>query len=158
MRGKTKGRSLSVRLTLTKYDLGSDLILAPLLAWAKGLWDSLVSTTAMEEAWWHGKNTVRISTDCGNVHGAAGSAVVAANPLGWTFPRFDTAITRCGTKLNLCAASVNTLNKFAQRQVSDDFAEQRISWAKVSGGHTWHGCVSKCRRGARLSALQQLNR
>ena len=45
MRGKTKGRSFFVRLTLTKYDLGSDLSLAPILAWAKGRWDRLVPKT-----------------------------------------------------------------------------------------------------------------
>ena len=72
MRGKTKRRSLFARLTLTKYDLGSDLILAPLVAWAKGLWDNLVPRTAMKEAWTHGLETVGRSTDCGKVYGAEG--------------------------------------------------------------------------------------
>ena len=101
MRGKTKGRSLFARLTLTKYDPGSDLILAPLMAWAKGLWDNLVSRTALKEAWSHGMETVGLSTDCGKVHGAAGAAVIAVNRLGWKFSRFDTVTTREGTILNL---------------------------------------------------------
>ena len=133
MRGKTKRRSLFARLTLTKYDPGSDLILAPLVAWAKGLWDNLVPKTAMKEAWTHGLGTVGLSTDCGKVYGAAGAAVIAINRLGWKFSRFDAVTTRSGTVLSLRAVSVTTLVKHARRQISDDFAEQS-SWVKVLGG------------------------
>ena len=96
MRGKTKGRSLFARLTLTKYDPGSDLILAPLMAWAKGLWDGLVPKTDLKEAWSRGMKTVGVSTDSGRVHGAAGAAVIAVNRLGWKFSRFDAVTTRGG--------------------------------------------------------------
>ena len=54
MRGKTKGRSLFGRLTLTKYGPGADLILAPLIAWAKGMWDNVGTKTTLEQAWTHG--------------------------------------------------------------------------------------------------------
>ena len=102
--------------------------------WSRGLWDHLVTTDVMEDAWLGAMSIVGMAENQDPaIKGAPGATVQAVRRLGWTFPAYDTVITEDGTALKMDKISVATLKRFAERAIHESKATTS-SWVAVLGG------------------------
>ena len=102
VRGELRGRSTFARLELAKYDPAAECAIAPIVEWAKALWDNVVSDADMALVWKKAHADIGAHTHpFRHVAGLAGAMIASCMRLGWKVPRFDTLLIDDGTLLDL---------------------------------------------------------
>ena len=95
------------------------MLLEPLYAWARGIWDEVLPMEIMHNAWIHATHTVGSSetNDCKKVSDAAEAAANTVQRLGWGFPS-ACSVMRCdGMVLDLHVVCPKQLLHHAQRDL-----------------------------------------
>ena len=85
--GDMRGRSAFARLQLSDYDAGASMAVAPLVSWAKAVWDGLARRADLEAAWRRASREVGLcSKPFTAVSGPAGATLASAMRIGWSMP------------------------------------------------------------------------
>ena len=102
VRGEMRGRSTFARLEIARYDPGAICATAPIVDWAKAVWDGFVAADDLRAVW---KNahclTAGRRSPFRHVAGPGGAMLASCMRLGWRCPSFDKILKKDGTSLDL---------------------------------------------------------
>ena len=98
--GPIQGRSITARLWMEEADPGHVIIRKQVGQWVQAVWDDLLPSDVLHDAWRLAYKTVALSTKPhAAAAGGAGVYWSALRRLGWTAPSIDTVRIRDGTIL-----------------------------------------------------------
>ena len=119
--GNHRARSTTVRLAMYKCDPALDADVAPLLAWARAIWDQAAPKEDMMAAWRRQMIDMGPKPRWAQVRGPASACRSTLCRMGWPWPRYDTFVTDDGFQLHLdtvCPRDVqHIINHATQRRI-----------------------------------------
>ncbi len=136
--GLLQGRSVTARLLMENNDPGLAVVKKPVMAWAEGVWDSLLTADQFHQAWKFAAVDVGLSTrPNARIFGGSGAMWAALKRLGWSAPSHHSFKTRDGTVLyfgdaKAPAGTVVADPRTVAKYVDDDYEQVVLQQSQLA--------------------------